>query len=475
MKEELRELTPDEGLPTASMPEKSAHRIVWSLAWPAIALNSLQSVNSLLDRKFLDAIGPDALTASGAAFSVVFILFALAIALGTAATALVSRFYGANENVNLITATRQSVTLGLLFGIVFGALAYWAAPLLASLFLDRTAHPKAFEYSILYLRPVAAAMPALFTFNALASCMRAVGDTRTPMYVSGIQIFLHIVLNMFLMFPTRDVHILGKTYLMHGLDMGVMGSGLAFCVSAWFAMFAYFLVSNRTALGQTWRLQYVRIEWAVRILRIAWPAAVQNLIRALSMVMFMMALKLTAESAAATGAMAMSISLESMAFMPVFGYMIAASALVGQSLGMKRPDRAERLAWCAAHQGVLVMVVMGAVLFFFARPLAHFFVTDPEQQFLAMRYLQIMAISEPMFGYAVVLAGAHQGAGDTMRPTIVAVITNIGCRLGIAWIFAVWMQLGTIAAWWALSLSTIMQGALMIVFFRQGHWKTKQV
>ncbi len=451
------------------------HRIVWHLAWPAIALNSLQSINTLVDRKFLDAIGPDALAASGGAFSIVFILFALALAIGTGATALVSRFYGADEKMRLLKASRQSVSLGIFAGTAFGLAAYWSAPLLTSMFLDTHTSAAAYRYSIQYLRPVALAMPAMFVFNVLASCMRAVGDTRTPMYVSSIQILLHMGLNWLLMFPTRDVHLFGHVVRMPGMNMGAAGSGTAFCISAWIAAVMYFATSNRTVLGRTWNLQWPENAWMRRILRIATPAAIQNLVRAVSMTVFMIALRLTPQGAEATGAMSMSLSLESMAFMPVFGYMIAAATLVGQSLGMRNPVRAERLAWSATHQGVGVMTVVGILLFVFASPLAAVFVTDPEQRCLTMRYLQIVALSEPLFGYAMVLAGAHQGAGDTVRPGWVTVIANFGIRVPFALIFAVWMRLGTIAAWWALSLSSMAQGVMMIVAFRQGKWKEKQV
>lgn len=467
--------TQSDTVPGGSRGELSYHRIVWNLAWPAIALNTLQSANSLLDRKFLDLVGPSALAASGAAFSFVFLLFALAMALGTGATALVSRFYGADENLNMVKATRQSISLGVAVGTVAGAFAWFAAPWVASAFLDAAKDPLAYQYAIDYLRPVAIAMPALYTFNTLASCLRAVGDTKTPMYVSGAQILLHIALNFLLIFPTREVSMFGSSFTMPGFGLGVAGSGISFAISAWFAMLVYFIVSDRTILGKSWKLQVIEAFWAARLTKIALPAAGQNMIRVGSMVLFMLALRHTDESSDALGAMSISLAIESIAFMPVFGFMIAASALVGQSLGMKDPTRAERLAWAATNQGVLLMVGMGLVLFFFADPLSSVFVSDPDQRYLVMRFLQIIAITEPLFGYAMVLTGAHQGAGDTVRPTWVALISNIGIRVVFVWVFAVWMGLNTIAAWWVMSFSQAVQGLLMIYIFKQGRWKEQKV
>lgn len=94
-------------LDQAKRDTRSMHAIVWHLAWPVIALNLLQTVNGLLDSYFLGQVGPSAIAASGAAFNISFLLMGLAFALGTATTALVSRFFGADEQRN--TRRRRTI------------------------------------------------------------------------------------------------------------------------------------------------------------------------------------------------------------------------------------------------------------------------------------------------------------------------------------------------------------------------------
>ncbi|MGI8924969.1 MAG: MATE family efflux transporter [Fimbriimonadales bacterium] len=454
------------------VPESSA-RVVWHLAWPIIALNSLQVVNSLLDAKFVSALGPASLNASGASQSFVFLIVSLAFALGIGATALVSRFHGAEQREDLLKASRQSVSLSLVIGICLSGIAAALIPQISALFVDRDS--PAYGEMLRYLYPLMAGIPALYVFNALASCLRAVGDTKTPMYVSGVQILIHIVLNYILIFPSRELHFLGTTMALPGADLGIAGAGWAFSISAWVSAFLYFPASGRTVLGSTWRLQVIEGQWAKRILNISLPASLMTIIRVTSFAVFSMALKHTAEGEAALGAMRVGISMEAIAFMPAFGYMVAASALVGQSLGMKKPDRAESLAWSATNQAVLLISVMSVIFLVFAPQFSAIFVDDPAQRAIAIDYLRIVAITEPLFGYAMVLTGAHQGAGDTGSPTWANFISSWLIRVPAVWFFAVHMGFGSTAAWIAMSVSQAINGLMMIRLFKAGRWKDKAV
>jgi Na+-driven multidrug efflux pump len=167
--------------------------------------------------------------------------------------------------------------------------------------------------------------------------------------------------------------------------------------------------------------------------------------------------------------------MEAIAFMPAFGYSMAASALVGQYLGKKDPQGAERLAWSATHQGVIVMSAMAVVFFVFAPQFAAFFIEQPQQQAIAVSYMRIVAITEPLFGYAMVLTGAHQGAGDTGRPTWANFISSWVLRVPLVYIFAVGMKLGSTAAWVVMAITQAVNGVIMIYLFKRGKWKDKTV
>ncbi len=456
----------------------SAHRIVWNLAWPGIALNSLQTLNQILDAKFMGMLGPDALAATGAAISVLFLLGNIAMALGAGTTALVSRFYGANAEQDLRTACRQSLSLSLLLGIAMALLGALILPLAGEVFMGRNT-PAQKEF-FRYLYPVLVGIPPLFVLMSIASSLRAIGDTKTPMYVSGLQIILHILLSYFLIFPSREVAISlfpdhAFRFQMPGAGWGIAGGGWGFTLSAWVSALLYFPAGSRTALGSLWRIPLPRSDWAWRLTRIATPAAGAGLIRVTSLMAFTAALKYTEEGVHALGALRVGISMESLAFMPAFGYMIAASALVGQSLGRKDPEEAERLAWAATRQAVAIMTGMSLLFLLFAPHFAGFFTNDPIQRDSAVLFLRIMAITEPFFGYQVVLTGAHQGAGDTLRPMVASFVSMWLFRATCVWIFAAWLFKSATAAWWVMSLTQFLNGCLLIWLFKKGDWKKREV
>lgn len=451
----------------------SAWRIVWDLAWPAIALNSLQVFNGLLDSFFLGRLGDSAVAAHGASMSLTFLLFSIAFAMGTGATALVARFYGARKQDDMERACRQSLMLSLLLGVAVPLIVWLFLPALAALFTrdNPKVEPLVREYMTLFLM----GMPAVYVFNVVAASLRAIGDTKRPMYVSGSQILVHMVLNYLLIFPTHQISPMGLTLTLPGAGMGIAGAATAFALSAWYAALVYFPVAGGTVLGPVWKLQMPHFGWMWRILRISIPASIASLIRVISFSAFTLALSWTKNVNEALAALSVGIRCESLAFMPAFGFMLAASTLVGQNLGRKDPKEAERLAWASAHLGAIIMGTGSLVFLLFADQLAGIFVTEPETRASAALFLRLMAVTEPLFGYAMVLTGAMQGAGDSIRPTWVAAISQVGVRIPAVWLWAVVAGGGSPAAWWVMSLTQAINGVLMISLFRRGAWKTQRV
>lgn len=457
---------------------ESSVKIVWRLAWPAVALNSLQTLNSLLDSNFLGHLEPAAMTAVGGSTPLLFLLVSLSFALGTAGTAIVSRAYGAQNLEECREANRRSLGLAVFGGFALGLLAIPLASLLSQILLP-PGDVRARELLLQYFTPFAFSLPAIFAIQALAGSLRGVGDTKSPLYISGLQIILHIVLNFLFIFPTRSWN--GIT--IPGLGLGILGAGLSLTVSAWLAAMVYLIHAAKTPLGSSWRIRWPGSEWARRLLRIAVPAATMNILRVTSLMAFTNVLTHVPNGSLAVAALRPSFAIESFAFMPAFGLAIAASALVGQSLGMQRPDRAERLAWAAAHQAAIVSTVISVILFAFALPIANAILpTQPEVAVIASHYIMYICATEVLFAYAMVMIGAIQGAGDTVRPLWLTVFCMWIMRVPLAAILALpqWgpipgLGMGSDGCWLAMSITQVVQGVLAILLFRQGAWKTQTV
>ena len=448
---------------------REIHRQVWTLAWPSVITMLLQTFNSLMDIFFVGHLpnGAAALAATGVGGSVIFLLISLAMGVSVGTTALVARFTGAKEPENAALAAGQSITLSFVLALIFGSLTYLGRGPIVSLMLDAHRSPESVALCVKFLGAALFCALPLFTMNALMGAFRGLGDTRTPLLITCV---------------TIAVHISGNAVLIYGRfglpALGVQGAGIALASSVWVGCALYiFALLRHSPMQSLLSRRHLRLsrEWTWRILKIGIPAALQALIRTLGMMSFTGLLARTAERAAGVAAMQIGLRAEGIAFMPGFGYSVAASALVGQSLGAKDTERAERYAWAAAIQSVIIMTLLAVVFFCFATPLTRLFTHDPVVLSLGTDYLRISAYSEPFLGVSMVLIGALQGAGDTIRPTWITFFTMWVIRLPLAYFLMFTLHQNTHGAWIAMCATTIVGGFMTVSLFRSGAWKKIKV
>lgn len=454
---------PDEPSP------KAMHRMVWHIAMPAVVTMLLQTVNGIMDMFFVGHLpaGKDALAATGLGGGIIFLLISLAMGVAAGTMALVARFTGAKEPESCLYATGQSFTLSLFVGSIAGIAVYNLRVPFINLLLNSREDPLAAHLCNEFLgMALLAAMP-LFLLNVLQAAFRGIGDTKTPLKITSYMIGVHIFFNWLLIngnlgFPRLEVK----------------GAGIAFALSQVVGtLLSFWMLSKNIHLSRSFRSQYIRPkkEWIVRILRIGVPASIQNLVRVSSMMIFTGMLARTPEKAAAVAALQIGIRTESIAFMPGFGYSVAAAALVGQSLGAKNPGRAERFAWTANLQAMCIMSLMALLFFLGAEPISRAFSHDPIVIQLGVEYMHINAWCEPFLGLGMVLTGALQGAGDTVVPTYITILTMLVLRITVGYGFMFGLHYGAFGAWLTMAISTVVGGTLTALLFRTGRWKRIKV
>lgn len=460
---------PDVAVIPPPLLQRVIHQQVWNLAWPSVMTMLLQTFNSLMDVFFVGHLpnGAAALAATGVGGSIIFLLISLAMGVSVGTTALVARFTGAREPEQAALATGQSITLSFVLALIFGTLTYLGRAPMVALMLDSHRSPESAALCVQFLSAALLCALPLFVMNALQGAFRGLGDTRTPLLITCVTIAIHISGNAVLIYGRLGMP-----------AMGVRGAGTALAASVWVGCGLYlYTLLRRSALRGMLEQRHLSLtmEWTRRILRIGIPAALQALIRNLGMMSFTGLLARTVEGAAGVAAMQIGLRAEGIAFMPGFGYSVATSALVGQSLGAKDTPRAERYAWAASVQSVSVMSFMALIFFCLARPLTLLFTKDPTVLHLGTDYLRINAFSEPFLGVSMVLVGALQGAGDTIRPTWITFFTMWLVRLPLAYLLMFTLHQNTHGAWLAISATTIVGGFMTYALFRSGAWKKIKV
>lgn len=435
---------------------------VWWLAWPSLITMVLQTANGLIDGLFVGRLGADALSAVGIASQVMMILMCISTAVGVGTTALVARFVGAGEMGEAEHTARQSLLLAVIISGIAGAGAYLTGPMLMK-WMGGTG--EALRLGTLYLDILLVGVTPFFLMMILTGIYRGLGDTRTPLIVMAV---------------ATAVSLIGDYLLIFGIGpfprLGVAGAGIATLTSRVVAMTLFLVYLPKSHLPKCLHGRWCPSwTWIKRILNIGAPAAVQGLLRTGALMTYFRILGLTPEANYAIAALTIGIRMEALAFMPGFAFSVAATSMVGQNLGARQPDRAEKSAWAAAWQGVWVMGGMGLLFIIFAHPIAHAFTPDPKVVPLAASYLWLNGITEPFLALAMVLTGALQGAGQTRLPTAATIVTLWFVRLPLTYYLAITMKLGAWGAWAAMSGSTLLSGLAILAVFKWSNWKDTEV
>jgi Na+-driven multidrug efflux pump len=161
----------------------------------------------------------------------------------------------------------------------------------------------------------------------------------------------------------------------------------------------------------------------------------------------------------------------SFSWIPGTGFSAAAATLVGQALGARSPEEAERAGWRSVRFAFAVSVALGLAFVAARGPLARVFTDDPRVVAALGPFMLIMALAQPFMGVHFTLGGALRGAGDTLTPLWGAVLGNWGLRVPFALLFAFGLQVDVVFVWLALSFDHVARAIWMWVAFARGGWR----
>jgi multidrug resistance protein, MATE family len=447
----------------------SLRRRVFRLALPAVGEQFLNMLVGLVDIYLLGHLaagavlmlgyGPaEGLASVGLANYLLWIVTTLYMAGAVGATALIARAVGAGEHHDANRFMRQSLVIGLVLGSLGLVILYAAAPLAMRLL---GAEPLVADLGVSFLRITALSMPLAGVMFMLNAAMRGSGDTKTPLYIMGIVNGLNILISWLLVSGQFGLPAMGVVGAAWGTAVGrAMGGVIAVLVLLW----------GRGILKID-RLPRPDLTVVRRIMRVGIPTAAEMFVFQGALVIF--ARFITGLGTVPYAAHNTVITVESISFLPGFGFAIAATTLVGQSLGAKDAALARRSGHEAFFQGAIFMSFMGLLFVLFPELFLRMLVSDPAVVAAGVLPLRMVGVIQPLLAANFVYAGALRGAGDTRWPLLIKLIAPWFIRLPLALLLIpIW---GLDGAWLAMSIDLAAQGVLAYWRFRGDRWERIKV
>ena len=428
-------------------------RVIWSFAVPMLIGNVFQQMYNLTDAWVVGRfVGKEALAAVGSSFSIIFLLVALIIGTTMGSGIMVSQFYGARD----MEKVRRTLSTTYLY-VFWAALAMTAIGLLVSrplLLLLRTP-ADVLPQAARYLQIMFAGTILMFGYNAFSAVLRALGDSRTPLYFLIIAVVINVGLDLLFVAVFRW-GVAGAAWAT------IISQGVAFGVS-----WVYMQKSGHELLRIDLRHMVFDRHLFAQSMRLGLPSAVQQTLVAMGF----MALQRIVNGFGTNAVAAYTAAgrLDSFAAMPAMNFSMALVTFVGQNLGAGKPERVRKgfLATLAMSGGIALATTL--VMVFFKVPLIRMFNSDPDVVAIGSRYLLIVGSFYILFSTMFVSGSVPRGAGDTVFPMLVTLLSLWLARVPLSIILS--RTMGTDGVWWSMPIAWALGAALNTGYYLTGRWR----
>ena len=423
-----------------------------------LAQQLYNTVDSIVVGKY---VGDNALAAVGTSMPIINLLLALFVGLATGAGIVISQYYGAENREGLSRSIGNCITLAgiaSVFVMVVGSLL--ARPLLNLLATPASVIDWCAEYLIIFFLGAAG-----FTFyNILSGILRGMGDSFSALAFLLVATALNIGLDI---------------WFVAGFGMGVPGVALATIIAQFIsAIFCFIkLLKMRDVFDMSWKNLILRKDITMRIIRLGVPSGLTQGIMSVAMLVVQSLTNSMGELVMACNVMIMRV--DGFAMMPNMTFGQAMSVYTGQNVGANRMDRVDRGLKQGLAMAVGTSAVITVILLFFGHFLFDLFTDTPSLMELAVRMMRILAFGYLCIAVTQVLGGIMRGAGDTVTPMWITLITTVALRIPVAYGLAYLTRSpefanGHPAALFTSLLISWSMGALIsFLVFRRGKWRKK--
>ncbi|MBU3130733.1 MATE family efflux transporter [Clostridium tagluense] len=419
------------------------------LAIPIMGTSLIQSAYSMTDMIWVGRLGSRAVTAVGAAGFFTWFAFAFITIPQIGAAVGVSQSVGRKDIKETKSYIRHSVQMNIVFAILYGATLIIFRKQLIGFF--NINGEDIVSMAISYIVIVSAGMIFFFLPPVLTAIFNGHGDSRTPFRINVVGLIVNIILDPILIFGLGPFP-----------RMGVQGAAIA-------TIFAQFVVTVIFIYVITKKTDYFdgvnflqKPDWLHmrKIVKFGLPVAVQSGV--FTVIGMIIARILSQWGSTPIAVQSVGSQIESITWMTAGGFQTALSAFVGQNFGAKKWDRIYKGYFTALAIISIIGTITSCLLIFFPSPIFSIFISEKAVIKDGIVYLRILGISQLFMCIEMTTAGAFNGLGRTMPPSIVGIVLNM---LRIPGALLLSMFLGLSGVWWSISISSILKGLILTSWF----------
>ena len=440
--------------------------LIFALAWPTMLEQMLQTAVQYIDTAMVGALGTQATAAVGATGTVNWLVSSTISAIGVGFLSYIARARGEGDHQRARMAAAQAVLAAVFCGIIFTILPLSLSKMVPQwMQVEPGTQELAGRYFFILYSPMLFRSMSII----LGTVLRASGDSKTPMRAGIAVNVVNVVLNYFLIYPSREILILGYSIWLPGADFGVLGAAVASAIS--------FVVGGIWILIALWRHSEIsprgqRFKPDKRILgqcmRVAFPNALQRFGTSFGYVVF--ASMINSVGDAATAAHTIANTVESAFYIPAYGMQTAAATLAGNAYGARDCAGLKRLGKTILAVEVALMTCTGALLYIFAPHMVNLFSDSAQVILLGTTVLRMVALSEPFYGVSIIVEGMLQGMGRTALPFVINLFGMWAVRIAGTLIFVKILGYGLVAAWGCMIAHNLVLFAIYFGYYLSGKW-----
>lgn len=439
----------------------SIRRAIFMLSIPMILEMLMESIFAIVDIFYVSQVSVNAVATIGLTESVITLVYAIAIGLSMAATAVVARRIGEKDLKGASQAAVQVIFLGTAVAIGISIIGLLYPKEILSLM---GAEPDLIEEGYGYTKVLLGGNITIMLLFLINAVFRGAGNASIAMWTLILSNGLNIILDPIFIFGFGPI----KAYGVEGAAIATtIGRGSAVIFQLGILFFGY----GKIKIAVKDLVLQIGVLW--NLIKVSLGGIGQFLIGTSSWVFLMRIMSEFGSEVLAGYTIAIRVMMFTL--MPAWGMSNAAATLVGQNLGAKQPERAETSVWITGKYSAIFMLLVSIIYLVFSPQIIGLFTQEVEVIKNGSLCLRVIAAGYLFYGYGMVIINAFNGAGDTKTPTYINFVCFWLFQLPFAYLMAITLDFGPVGVFTAITLAEVLIAIIGMIWFKKGKWKLVEV